>query len=242
SLGFAKSGYKVVAVYVSNESNALEFNEKLQSLSKDSFVIKADVSRSEDVKRVVEYSINKHKRIDVLVNNAGIFDFRLIEDIDEKYLDKFMNINFKSQVLMIRECLKYMKENNYGRILNASSISGEIADIGLLGYGASKAAVNMLTKLSSAELAPYNITVNAYSPGIIHTDLTDSMIKERGDVQVKQISLNRFGRSEEVADLVLFLASEQASYINGQNIGIDGGLFKVQNPYRAYEQEQTREK
>ncbi len=119
--------------------------------------------------------------------------------------------------------------------MNASSISGDLADVGLVGYGASKAAVNMLTKITSAELAPYSITVNAYAPGIIYTDLTAGMIEERGHLQVKQIPLNRFGEGKEVAALIKFLASEDAGYITGEIIGIDGGMLKVQNPYRAHE-------
>ena len=93
----------------------------------------------------------------------------------------------------------------------------------------------MLTKIGSAELAPYGILVNAFAPGITHTDMTDEMIRERGSEQVKQISLNRFSSCEEVAKLVAFLTSEECSYITGDIIGVDGGMLKVQNPHRAYE-------
>ena len=155
--------------------------------------------------------------------------------MEEEFLDNILNVNFKSQFLMIKACIKYMKNNRFGRILNASSISGDIADVGLIGYGVSKTAVNMLTKICAAELAPYGITVNAYAPGIIHTDMSESMIKERGEIQVKGIPLNRFGKCEDVGALVRFLASNEAGYITGEVIGIDGGMLKVQNPYRAYE-------
>ena len=128
-----------------------------------------------------------------------------------------------------------MKKNRYGRIANASSISGRFADVGLVAYAVSKAAVDQMTRIASAELAPYGITVNAYAPGIIHTDMTDSMIKERGEIQVKQISSNRFGTGEDVAALVAFMTSTEAGYMTGEIIGIDGGFFKVQNASRAYE-------
>lgn len=239
SLSFAKNGYHVVAVYLSNDERASEFENQLKEISPESDVIKADISKQVGVNVVVEHAASKFGRIDILVNNAGIFDFVFLEDMDEEFLDKILNVNFKSQVLMIKACTKYMKLNQFGRILNASSISGGVADVGLVGYGASKAAVNMLTKICSAELAPYSITVNAYAPGIIYTDLTATMIKERGHLQVKQIPLNRFGQGEEVAELVLFLASEKAGYITGEIIGIDGGMLKVQNPYRAHERGQN---
>jgi 3-oxoacyl-[acyl-carrier protein] reductase len=235
SLTFAKNGYIVTAVYVSNDESAQEFQKQLKEISPESLVIKADVSRQEGVHTVVESAASRFGRIDVLVNNAGIFDFAFVEDMEEEFLDRILNVNFKSQVLMTKACAKYMKMNGFGRILNASSISGGVADVGLVAYGASKAAVNMLTKICAAELAPYSITVNAYAPGIIHTDLTDAMIRERGHLQVKQIPLNRFGKSQEVADLLLFLASDKAGYINGEIIGIDGGMLKVQNPDRAHE-------
>ncbi len=235
SLDLARNGDVVLAVYHSNSSRAQNFIKDLQQLSPQSKIIQGDVSKKSDVDNIVEHAIQQYGRIDILINNAGIFDFQFIEDMTEEYLDRIMNVNFKSQVLMTQACVPYMKKNPYGRIINASSISGTIADVGLLGYGASKASVNMFTVIAAGELAPYNITVNAYAPSIIHTDLTDEMIRERGDTQVKQIPLNRFGEGREVAALTTFLASPEASYITGEIIGVGGGFFKVQNPYRAHE-------
>ena len=234
-LRMAKRGDKVVAVYRSNKKSAEAFEKELKAVSPDSAVVQADVSNVQDVERLVQYTIDNYGKIDILVNNAGIFDFQFVEDMDETFLDNIINVNFKSQFLMIKACVKHMKKNGYGRILNASSISSKLADVGLVGYGCSKAAVDMLTKICAAEFGPYGITVNAYAPGIVHTDLTDGMIRERGDIQVKQIPLNRFGTGDEVAALVAFLASEDGGYITGEIIGIDGGMFKVQNPYRAHE-------
>ncbi len=231
---FAKNGYNVLSVYGFNDGAAEQFRRETERVSPGNSILKADVSKHEEVYRVVEYAISKYGRIDVLINNAGMFDFSSIEDMTEEFLNKMLDVNFKSQAFMIQACAKYMKKNQFGRILNASSISSNMADVGLVAYGASKAAVNMLTKVCSAELAPFSITVNAYAPGIIHTDLTDQMIKERGHLQVKQIPLHRFGEGHEVAELLLFLASDKAGYITGEIIGIDGGMLKVQNPYRAY--------
>jgi 3-oxoacyl-[acyl-carrier protein] reductase len=235
SVDLAKQGVIVQAVYLSNEQAALETKKEISALSSGSDVIKADLGNPETAKSAVESIVKKLDRIDILVNNAGIFDFSFIEDMTEEYFDNVFNVNFKSQLRMIRAVLPYMKKQKYGRIINATSIAGRFSDVGLLAYGSSKAAINILTMIASAELAPYGITVNAYAPGIIHTDMTDAMIRERGDIQVKQISMNRFGTGEDVAALVSFLASEKAGYITGEIIGVDGGFLKVQNTYRAFE-------
>lgn len=192
------------------------------------------MSSQNTANEIVKSVYEKWGRIDVLVNNAGIFDFCYIEDMTEEYLDRIFGINFKGQFFMVKAVIPYMKQRKYGRIVNASSISGHFADCGLVGYGASKAAVDMLTKIGAGELGPYGITVNAYAPGIIHTDMTHEMITERGDEQVQDMCLQRFGTPEEAAALVCFLTSEQAGYITGEIIGVDGGMFKVQNAYLAY--------
>lgn len=235
SVELAKRGNIVCAVYHSHEESAKETLEKLKAIEPESGIYKADLSKEEEVKRVVHEIGEKFGRIDILVNNAGIFDFRFIDEMDAQYLDRVLNTNFKSQFFMLQNTVEYMKKNRYGRIANASSISGRFADCGLVAYAASKAGVDMLTKIGSAELGPYNITVNAYAPGIIHTDMTDAMIKERGEEQVQDLCLHRFGTGEDVAALVGFLTSPEGGYVTGEIIGIDGGMFKVQNTYLAYE-------
>lgn len=235
SIALARAGNTVFAVYRSNEESAKKAEARIKEISPQSEVIQGDVSLAADVDRIAGHVGGACGRADILVNNAGIFDFVFLDEMSEDFLDNMMNINFKSQVLMTQAVLPYMKKHNYGRVVNASSISGSLADVGLIAYACSKASVNMFTKISAAELAPWNITVNAYSPGITHTDMTDAMIRERGEEQAKQIALNRFGSGEEVASLVAFLASDEASYVTGEIIGCDGGFFKVQNPYRAHE-------
>lgn len=235
SLMLAERGHTVVAVYRSNTSRAAEFRNKLQALSTESCVVRGDVGKREEATRIVEEAVHSYGSIEILVNNAAMFDFRTLEQMDEEYINEIVDTNFKSQLFMMQEVIPHMKKSNFGRIVNASSISATTADVGLIGYGSTKAAVEMTTRIAAAELAPYNITVNGYAPGIIHTDLTDEMIRERGEIQKKQIPLQRFGTCEEVAELVLFLASEASSYITGETIAIDGGMLKVQNPSRAYE-------
>ena len=235
SVELAKRGNIVCAVYRSDEESAKETLKKIQELAPESGIYKVDVSQEQEIKRFVDEIGTKFGRIDILVNNAGIFDFRFIDEMDGEYLDRVLNTNFKSQFFMLQNVAEYMKKNHYGRIANASSISGRFADCGLVAYAASKAGVDMMTRIGAAELGPYNISVNAYAPGIIHTDMTDAMIQERGDEQVRDLCLNRFGTGEDVAALVGFLTSPEGGYVTGEIIGIDGGMFKEQNTYLAYE-------
>ncbi|MDO4273011.1 MAG: SDR family NAD(P)-dependent oxidoreductase [Eubacteriales bacterium] len=235
SLELAKRGNIVCAVYRSHVESAASALKEMQALEPECGIYRADVSKEGEAARVIEVIGRKFGRIDILVNNAGIFDFRFIDEMDGDYLDRVLNTNFKSQFYMLKFASEYMKKNHYGRVANASSISGHFADCGLTAYAASKAGVDMLTKIAAGELGPYHITVNAYAPGIIHTDMTDAMIRERGDEQVKDLTLNRFGTGEDVAALVGFLTSPEGGYITGEIIGVDGGMFKVQNAYLAYQ-------
>lgn len=235
SKSLVESGINVLAVYRSNKEEADKLVSQLTKAPAQIETFQADVGIKTDAERVVKYAGEKWGKVDILVNNAGIFDFAFLEEMTETLFDKTITTNLKSMIFMTQAVIPWMKKNHFGRIVNATSISGTLADVGLVAYACSKAGVNLLTKISSGELAPYGITVNAYAPGIIHTDMTDEMIKERGDLQLLQIPAGYFGTSEEVASLVKFLCSEQSSYITGEIIGVDGGMMKVQNPQRAYE-------
>lgn len=232
-LELAKRGIAVFAVYRSDLKAAEEARIRLQSINPGCDVCRADISDEKAARSLVGEVASKRNGVDILVNNAGMFGFKYIEEMDGEYLDDMLACNFKSQLFMIKAVIPYMKKANYGRIINASSISGRFADVGLVAYAASKACVNMMTVIGAAELAPYGITVNAYAPGIIHTDMTNDMILQRGDEQVRDIAANRFGSGKDVAALAAFLVSEEAGYITGEIIGVDGGMFKVQNAYRA---------
>lgn len=235
SMELAKRNVIVCAVYRSNQKAADEAQALLTNMNPKCGVFQADISLENDASSVINKITAEHGGIDILINNAGIFDFKYIEEMDESYIDNMLSCNFKSQIYMMQAVIPYMKQNRFGRIVNASSISGRFADVGLAAYAASKAAVNMMTVIGAAELAPYGITVNAYAPGIIHTDMTNDMIMQRGNEQLKDIAVHRFGQGKEVASLVAFLASEESGYITGEIIGVDGGMFKVQNAYRAHE-------
>jgi 3-oxoacyl-[acyl-carrier protein] reductase len=228
----------VAAVYHSDAEAARAAETETAPLGGEFFTCKADVTKKSESTRVVEEVVKKWGGIDILVNNAGIFRFAFLESMDESFFDSLYSANLKSMFHMIQASLPWLKKSGEGRIVNASSISGRLADVGLIAYGCSKAGVDMLTRIASAELAPFGITVNAYAPGIIATEMTREMIETRGTEQRKQIPHGQFGAPEDVAELVAFLCSREAGYITGEVIGVDGGMLKVQNPARAWESAQ----
>ena len=235
SRALGTDGVAVALVYRRNEEAAKSAQAELERLGVRTLLLGADVSRAAEAERVVERVVEAWGRVDILVNNAGVFQFAFLEEMDEAFLDSIFQGNFKSAFCMMKAALPWLKKGEHARILNASSIAGRLADVGLIAYGSSKASIDMLTRVASAELAPYGITVNAYAPGILFTEMTREMIESRGTEQVKQIPAGRFGTPEDAASLVRYLCSPAADYLTGEVIGIDGGMLKVQNPYRAHE-------
>jgi 3-oxoacyl-[acyl-carrier protein] reductase len=249
---FLADGVDVVAVFVSDSAaadrlteaeSAREGSDDPKKPTDDAprgalVTVQADVGVSSEAKRVVGLAIERFGRLDYLINNAAISDFRFLDEMEESFLDEMIRVNLKAPILMIQAALPQMKRQRFGRIVNASSISGHYADVAQVAYGSTKAGVEMTTKLAAAELGPYGITVNAYAPGIIETDMTREMIADRGDVQLRQIPAGRFGAVEDAAALVLFLCGESAGYITGEIIGVDGGMLRAQNPFRAIERAQ----
>ena len=231
----AKEKVNVFAVYRSDEAAAEEARDELQKLNAGYEICKGDVGNETDVNAIVEHVTAKWGGVDFLINNAGIFDFGFLDEMTGEFYDEIQRVNLKGTILMMQAVLPHMKKSRFGRIINASSISGHFADAGLIAYACSKAGVDIATRIASVELGPYGITVNAFAPGIIESDMTRPMIEERGHLQVRQIPAGYFGKPKDVAGLVLFLCSEEASYITGEIIGVDGGMMKVQNPYRAIE-------
>ena len=237
SKSLLQSGANVLAVYRSNTTAAESAERELKAISPDVEIVQADVGFKEQAEKIAEAAGKRWGRIDILVNNAGDLEFAVLEELSEETLDRVFRTNLKGMIFMTQAALPWMKKHKFGRILNAGSIAAKIGDIGLIPYSCSKVSVNMFTQITAGELAPYGITVNAYAPGIVYTEMTREMIETRGDKQVQQIPVRRFGKSEEVSSLITFLCSDAAAYITGEIIGIDGGMLKVQNPYRAYDYE-----
>jgi 3-oxoacyl-[acyl-carrier protein] reductase len=223
-LKLADMGYNILINYVSNDSNAQEVLELVRSKGVASEVLKFDVGNPTDVSQVLNNWIetNPHNNIEILVNNAGIRKDGLMMFMSDDDWNGVMNANIGGFFTITRIVIKNMIRNRYGRVINIVSLSGLKGLPGQTNYSASKAAVIGATKALSQEIGKKNITVNAIAPGYIRTE----MIQEIKEDDVKSsIPANRFGEPEEVADLAGFLASKNASYISGQVISINGGLY-----------------
>jgi len=233
---FAQAGANLVLVDV--DENGLQncFDEIHKNYSNiEVFIFKCDVSDSSEVIKVIEKSLEKLKTIDFLINNAGIVFRKKIEEIEITEWNRMMNINVLGVLNLCKAVIPAMKKQGKGKIINASSNMANIPDVGMTAYCVSKASIEIITKVLASELAPYGINVNAYSPGIIETEMTEDLIKSRGEQKLKYISLNKFGKADDVAKLVLFLSSDLSDYITGTIIRVDGGLLSTQNPWMAWD-------
>ncbi len=221
---FAKSGYNVALHTFSKIEQAKLFGEELENkYSVKTFVVTADVSQWNEVKNMFSLVDENFGKIDVLVNNAGVSSVMMLCDTDETEMDRVLGVNLKGAMMCAKEASVNMVHNKWGRIINISSVWGNVGASCEVAYSASKAGLVGFTKALAKELAPSGITVNAVSPGLIDTKmnahLSNDDIKELCD----EIPVGRIGTPEEVAHTVLFLASEEASYITAQNIAVDGG-------------------
>lgn len=228
SRALAAKGRRLAIVYHKDATSAEAARSELCNTT-DTIIIQADVSKKTDAARVAAAVEKEFGRVDILVNNAGVFDYKTLEDMDEEFFERIHRTNLLSMLFMSQAVIPAMKKNHFGRIISASSISGRLADLGLIAYGCSKAGVDITTRILSGELGPYGITANAYAPGIIATDMTAALIRDRGEEKLGTIPMGRFGDLMDTGHLVAFLASDEAGYITGEIIGVDGGMFKVQS-------------
>ncbi len=221
ALNFARENYNVVVSDI-DLKGCLKTVSEIKKMGVEALAVKCDVSKKSQVKNLVSKTIKSFKKIDVLVNNAGIFPYVAFDKMKESDWDKVMNVNLKSIFLCSQEALKYMPEN--GRIINISSIASFVGFEGLTHYCASKGAINGMIRALALEVAPRKITVNAVAPGAIETPgAMKTMTPDAKKQTTAIIPLSRFGLPEDIANVVAFLASEKASYITGQIIVVDGG-------------------
>ena len=224
ALKYAENGYNIVINYVSDKTNVDEIKKEFSKYGVESLVVKADVSKAEEVDRAVKQAIDKFGKIDVLVNNAGITRDTLLMRMKEEDFDKVIEINLKGTFLVTKAVTPYMMKKRNGKIINLSSVVGVTGNAGQSNYSASKAGIIGFTKSIAKELASRNSRANAVAPGFIDTDMT-SVLSEDIKANINaQIPMKRMGTAREIANVVYFLGNEESSYITGQVINIDGGM------------------
>lgn len=220
----AESGMYVVVHYNGSEKSAMETLELVREAGSDGECMQCDVAKHGEMSAAVTALIKRLGQIDVLVNNAGITRDGLIMRMPEADFDQVIATNLKAAFTTIQAVSRQMMRQRSGRIINISSVSGILGNAGQANYAASKAGLIGLTKSMARELASRGITVNAVAPGFIETDMTEVLSDEIRDHAIQQIPVGRFGKAEEVAETVAFLASEKAGYLTGQVICVDGGM------------------
>jgi len=224
ALRLAEAGANVVVNDVGDMAPAGEVVEEIRRLGQDSLVVPADVSQPDDVASLVDTTVEKYGKVDILVNNAGITRDQLIMRMSDDDWDKVLEINLKSVFLCSRAVLRHMMRQRWGRIVNISSIVGLIGNPGQANYSSSKAGIIGLTRTIAKEVASRGITANAIAPGFIDTPMTQQLPEERRQAIMEQVPLGFLGTPRDVAEAVAFLASEEARYITGQVLTIDGGI------------------
>tara|TARA_B100001142_G_scaffold89951_1_gene91715 strand:- start:4388 stop:5128 length:741 start_codon:yes stop_codon:yes gene_type:complete len=221
----AKAGATVLINYANSKDSALKVLEEIVEGSGKGEVVGFDVSDYSIVEEKIKYLIEKYEKIDILVNNAGITRDSLFMRMKESQWDEVFETNTKGVFNCTKNVVRMMLKNQYGKIINISSVVGEMGNPGQVNYSSTKSALIGFTKSLAKELGSKNINVNAITPGFIETEITEVLSDSIKDKYKEIIPLSRFGKPEDVAKAVLFLASDDSSYITGEVLKINGGLY-----------------
>ena len=217
----SRENNKVIACYNNSEKEATILKEELEKENKKIDIIKGDISKREDCKKIVEYVIHKYKKIDVLINNAGISTYNLFTDITDEEWNRTINTNLNSVFYMSQETVKYMIKQKEGSIINISSIWGIVGASCEVAYSVSKAGIDGMTKALAKELGPSNIRVNSIAPGLIDTGMNNDLTKEELDNIINETPLCKIGKPEDIAKCIKWLVEDE--FTTGQVISINGG-------------------
>jgi 3-oxoacyl-[acyl-carrier protein] reductase len=224
ALEFAKRGAAVVINYNKSAEAAEALAAEIKSAGGKAALFQADVSNFKQAQDLVKFAVDTFGDLHILVNNAGITRDTLIMMMSEEDWDSVLTTNLKSTFNCSKAAVKHMIRKRYGRVINISSVAGQMGNPGQTNYSSSKAGQIGFTKSLAREVAARNVTVNALAPGFIDTEILDAMSPETLEAMIKMVPLARKGKAEEVAYAAAFLASDEAAYITGQILGVDGGM------------------
>lgn len=225
ALKLASLGSKVAINYLASDAEANKVAGEITANGGEAMLAKANVADAQAVKAMAREIARKWGKIDILVNNAGIVKDSLLPRMSDEAWDEVINTNLRGAYLCTKFALRYMMDQSWGRVISIASLAGLIGNMGQANYSAAKGGLIAFTKSVAREVGSRNITANVVAPGFITTDMTDKLPQETKDMILSRIPLKRFGKPEDVAELVAFLASDHASYITAQVICIDGGVI-----------------
>lgn len=220
----ALKGCRVIVNYQSSEAAAMSLVDEIKSAGGEAHAIRANVSNAEEVKALFDETTKTYGAAEIVVCNAGITRDNLIMRMKQEDWDAVLSTNLTSVYLCVQAAVRAMMKARFGRIVAISSVSGLVGNAGQANYAAAKAGIIGLVKSVARELANRGITANAIAPGYIETDMTNALPEEVRAAALDKIPVGRYGRPEDIAHAVSFLASDEASYINGQVIAVDGGM------------------
>lgn len=220
----ASHGASVMVNYVRNAPAAEETVAALRALGVRAEAVQGDVAIPEGAVRIVQATVEVFGRLDILVNNAGVTHDDLVLRLDQDDWDLVLNTNLRGTFFCTKTALRGMIRQRWGRIINVTSVAGLVGNAGQANYSAAKAGIIGFTKAVAKEVANRNITVNAIAPGFVETEMTRDLTEQQREAILRQIPAGRTGRPEDVAPAAVFLASEEAAYVNGHVLTVDGGL------------------
>jgi len=225
ALSLSEKGANLVIADI-NGKTAFEVVKEIEASGRKAISVQSDVSKVNDIKKIVKIAVQKFLTVDILVNNAGILHMTKIEDITEEEWDRMMSVNLKSVFFMSKQVLPYMKSQKSGRIINISSLAGRMGGYANgVAYSASKAGVIGLTMALARRVAEFDITVNAVAPGTVESEMIKQISAEERETLKQTIPLKRLGKPENIAEVVAFLASDASSFMTGAVIDVNGGIF-----------------
>lgn len=224
-VAFAKEGANIVVNYAGNEKAAKEVVGMVEALGRKAVAVQGDVAKWEDAQKIIDACVQNFGAIHVLVNNAGISKPAMLHKLTDELWDEVVNVQMKGPWHCIKAASKYFMEQKYGRIVNVTSVAGIVGTTGQIHYAAAKGGVVTLTKSAARELARYNVTANVISLGIVTTEMSSNLQKDEKlkEIYLRRILLNKYAEPEDVAPAFVFLASDDARYITGQLLCVDGG-------------------